>query len=92
MSGRTAVGDVFFDTKTFEQMDYMKNHASLQYYGDGNVDEYAAVELSDGVILFCLVRGYAFADTFHSADQIHMKYYFLTKLPVKPDSNKKKTK
>lgn len=92
IANRPSIGEVFFDEDTFDMMDYSYNGESFSFYGSGDINEYAAIELSDGTILFCVVSGMAFTDTFHSAEDIRMKYYFLTKLPVKPDSNKKKTK
>ncbi len=63
-----------------ELTQYEKNGTSFGYYGSGTVDEYEAVELDNGKYLFCHVRGRQFTDTFHSADEINMKYYEVTKL------------
>lgn len=75
-----AKGEVFFDGRSFERMDYSRNGLSLSFYGSGSVHEYAAMELTDGRILFCLVSGSQFTDTFNSADSISMQYWILTEL------------
>jgi hypothetical protein len=75
-----AKGEVFFDHRSFQLMDFSRNGISLSYYGSGSVNEYAAMELTDGRILFCIVSGSKFTDTFHSADSISMQYWMLTPL------------
>lgn len=63
-----AVGDVYFDEALFD-------HVGFTYYGKGNVDEYAAVQLDNGNILFCLVHGSQFAGTFAPEHKVTMEFY-----------------
>lgn len=81
-----SVGEVFFNMDSFDRMDYRRNGVSLSFYGSGDVQEYAAIRLDNGHVLFCVVRGRCFTDTFHSAEQIAMRYYTLTPLPEYPDA------
>lgn len=66
-----SVGDVRFNEATFE---------SCNWNTSGSIGEYAAVQLADGDVLFCVISGYQFAGTFQSADDIRMRYYRLTPL------------
>lgn len=75
-----STGEVFFDEETFEQMNWSTNGVSFSYYSEGSIEQYAAVSLDNGKILFCVVSGSQFAGTFDSADDIRMQYYELTKL------------
>ena len=75
-----AVKDVRFDEDTLGQMDYGKNGMNFSFYDGGCVTEHAAVLCEDGSILFCVVSGRVFTDTFHSADDIAMQYYKLTEI------------
>lgn len=73
-----AVRDVLFDEKTLEKTEYSLNGAQFGFYGTGGVHEHAAVELSDGSLLFCIVYGSRFVDTFSSAENISMQYFSAT--------------
>lgn len=75
-----AIEDVIFDEETFDKTEFMKNGVSLSFYGSGDIHDYAAVLCEDGTIFFCIIEGTRFTDTFHSADDITMKYYTLAKL------------
>ena len=72
--------DLKFKENKFEEMSYIKNGMSLSYYSNGTVEEYSAVLLDNGKILFCVVRGAAFMGTNHSHERISMEYYELTKI------------
>jgi hypothetical protein len=63
-----------------EETYYTPNGVSFQFYGNGKVTESAGMLLDNGNILFCVVSGYQFTDTFHSADNISMQYYTMTPL------------
>lgn len=81
-----SVGEVVFAFDTFALLSYETNGANFNFYGMGDIDEYAAVRLDTGQILFCVVSGSCFTDTFHSAERISMRYYTLTPLPDLPDA------
>ena len=73
--------DVRFDRDLLTETDYDQNGVSFQLYGTCSIGEQAAILLSNGDVLFCVVRGSAFTDTFHSNENINMRYYLAT--PIK---------
>jgi hypothetical protein len=73
-----AVGEVRFDEATLDQLDYDTHGIRWSYYGAGRIEEYAAVLLDNGHVLFCVVSGRSFGGTFSPDDRIAMQYYDLT--------------
>jgi hypothetical protein len=73
-----SVGEAFFNVSSFEKCTHEKNGERWTYYGSGVIHDYAAVQLEDGDILFCVVSGAQFAGTFSPEDRISMQYYLLT--------------
>lgn len=63
-----------------EDTEFFPNGVRFSYYGSGTVTESAGLLLSDGRVAFCIVSGYRFTDTFHSAEDITMEYYMMTPL------------
>ena len=68
-----------------EDLDREENGCRFGYYGEGTVDAYEAVKLTDGTYLFCLVRGRQFTDTFSPEEQVQMKYYKVTPITNQHD-------
>lgn len=73
--------DVEFDDDLFEKTDYTSNGVRFSFYGDGRITQQAAILLSNGDVLFCIVHGSAFGGTFNTNEHISMRYYLAT--PIK---------
>ena len=71
------------EVTNLEETERIPNGVRFSLYGTGTVTESAGMLLDDGRILFCVVSGYKFTDTFHSAEDITMEYYMMTPLESK---------
>jgi hypothetical protein len=70
--------DVKFDHYLLTETYYDPNEVSFRFYGTCSVSQQAAILLSNGDVLFCVVHGSAFAGTFDTNENINMQYYLAT--------------